>query len=185
MKHHRIIITGRPGSGKGTQAKLLAEVLDIPHISTGDIFRDHMARKTELGLQITESMNAGKYTADSITNQVIKERLAENDAKHGFILDGYPRTLAQVEFMVSEDLVVDLVVNIDVPEQVCIERLLKRGKDSKRGDDDEKVILNRMGLYTETVVPVVERYQNERLLKSFDGNQEKGLIHQQIVRYCN
>ena len=180
-----IIFTGRPGSGKGTQAKLLATHLGIPHISTGDIFRDHMKRGTELGIAITDSMNAGQYTSDEITNAVIKDRLAEPDAANGFILDGYPRTLAQVDFLAEEEIPIDFVFNISVPEEVCLTRLIERAKTSGRKDDTEAVIRDRMKIYVDTVHPVMDRYAADGRVQHFDGNQSVQDVHKQMVRYCN
>jgi adenylate kinase len=181
----KIIFTGRPGSGKGTQAKLLAAYLQVPHISTGDIFREHMKQGTPLGLAITDSMNAGQYTSDSITNAVIKERLSRPDVARGFILDGYPRTVAQVEFMEQEEIFIDFVFNISVPEEVCIARLIDRAKTSGRGDDSEAVVRERMKIYLDTVHPVMNRYAAAGRVQEFDGNQAVMDVHKQMVRYCN
>lgn len=181
----RLIFAGRPGSGKGTQAVKLAAYLGVPHISTGDIFRDHMKRQTPLGLAITESMNAGQYTSDEITNQVVKERLAEPDAANGFILDGYPRTLNQVEFLEQEDIQIDCVFNLSVSEDECLRRLIARAESSGRKDDTEEVIRDRMRIYVETVHPVLDYYADEGRVQHFDGNQDVEAIHQQMVRYCH
>jgi adenylate kinase len=175
------IITGRPGSGKGTQAKLLAETFNIPHISTGDIFRDHMKRGTELGVQITDSMNAGKYTSDDITNQVIAERLQEDDVVDGFILDGYPRTLAQAQFLDTLPVKIDKLINLEVSEQDCVDRLVKRAETSGRGDDEESVIKERMKTYSETVIPVVDFYRSKDIVFEVDGSGSQEQIHAQLV----
>ena len=153
-----IVVTGKPGSGKGTQAELLAHKLGIPHISTGDIFREHMRNKTSLGLAITKSMNAGQYTSDSITNKVIQERLSRADVTNGFILDGYPRTVAQVKFLDSINVPVDIVVNLDINSEVALSRLLARAKEQDRGDDTETVIRSRFDTYMKTVPPVLELF---------------------------
>lgn len=153
-----IVVTGKPGSGKGTQAELLAHKLGIPHISTGDIFREHMKNKTSLGLAITESMNAGQYTSDTITNQVIQERLSRADVTNGFILDGYPRTIAQVEFLNTIHVTVDIVVNLDINSDVALGRLLSRAKEQARGDDTETVIRARFTTYEKTVPPVLDLF---------------------------
>jgi adenylate kinase len=181
----KIIFTGRPGSGKGTQAKLLATHLQVPHISTGDIFRNHMKQGTPLGLAITASMNAGLYTSDDITNAVIKDRLAQSDVENGFILDGYPRTVAQVDFLEQEGILIDFVFNISVPEEVCITRLIERAKTSGRDDDTETVVRDRMNIYVETVHPVMNRYAEQGRVQEFDGNQTVADVHKQMVRYCN
>lgn len=151
-----IIITGKPGSGKGTQAALLAAAIGVPHISTGDIFRDEMKRGTPLGISITESMNAGQYTSDEITNAVVKERLQQPDVENGFILDGYPRTFQQVQFLLENDVHIDAVLNLEISRRDAMNRLLSRAQEQNRGDDTEAVILSRLDVYEETVPDAVE-----------------------------
>ncbi len=156
---YNIVITGKPGSGKGTQAALVATKLGIPHISTGDIFREEMRRKTPLGISITESMNAGKYTSDEITNAVVKNRLAEDDAQDGFILDGYPRTLNQVHFLDSIGVKIAKVLDLNLDTEDAVQRLLLRARESGRSDDQEHIIRDRMVTYENTVYPVLDAYQ--------------------------
>lgn len=160
----RLIFVGRPGSGKGTQAKLIAEAYDIPHISTGDIFRDEMARKTSLGLQITDSMNKGLYTSDEITNAVVKNRLSQPDVANGFILDGYPRTLNQVLFLAEENITIDAVINFEILEEDAVARIMKRAQEQNRKDDTLEIIQGRMATYLATVVPVIDSYQRSGIL---------------------
>lgn len=159
-----IIITGKPGSGKGTQAALLAQKTGLPHISTGDIFRDEMKRQTPLGLSITESMNAGKYTSDEITNAVVKERLSQPDVADGFILDGYPRTVNQVQFLEENGIHINLVLNLEIDSEVAINRLLARAQEQNRGDDTETVIRDRFATYELTVPPVLNIYREQSLV---------------------
>lgn len=159
-----IVITGMPGSGKGTQATLLASRLGVPHISTGDIFRDEMKRKTPLGLSITESMNAGKYTSDAITNEVVKNRLAQPDAINGYILDGYPRTVNQVQFLDEIGIEITHVIDLHIEPSLALSRLLGRAKEQARGDDNEKVIRGRIDTYFSTVVPVLDIYRERNLV---------------------
>lgn len=179
---HNIIITGKPGSGKGTQAALLAARLNIPHISTGDIFREEMRLKTPLGLAITDSMNAGQYTSDEITNAVIAKRLAQEDAAEGFILDGYPRTLNQVEFLDSLDVWVDAVIDLHIDDELAIARLVNRAKEQSRGDDKESVIRSRMNTYAETVLPVLDAYAERGLVFEFAAVGKVADINEKLVK---
>lgn len=125
-----LILLGPPGAGKGTQAKLLAQAYGIPHISTGDMFRDHKARGTELGKKIQAIMDAGELVTDEITNALVKDRLARPDVAKGFILDGYPRTIAQAEYLdqllQSMGQSVDRVVSYEVAEELVVERISGR-----------------------------------------------------------
>jgi adenylate kinase len=159
-----IVITGMPGSGKGTQATLLASRLGVPHISTGDIFRDEMKRQTPLGLSITESMNAGKYTSDAITNEVVKNRLSQPDAVHGYILDGYPRTVNQVNFLDEVGVDITHVIDLHIEPSLALSRLLGRAMEQSRGDDTENVIRARIETYFSTVVPVLDIYESRNLV---------------------
>ena len=132
-----LILLGPPGAGKGTQAKLLAQAYGIPHISTGDMFRDHKARGTELGKKIQAIMDAGELVTDEITNALVKDRLARPDVAKGFILDGYPRTIAQAEYLdqllQSMGQSVDRVVSYEVAEELVVERISGRRSCPKCG----------------------------------------------------
>ena len=147
----RIVLMGPPGAGKGTQAISLASELGIPHISTGDIFRSNVSAETELGVLAKKYMDAGEYVPDSVTNDMVKNRLAEPDAKSGFLLDGYPRTVAQVAELDSilnklgaaVDLVIELTVDIDE----VVGRLVQRAAQQGRSDDSEDVIRRRLEVY--------------------------------------
>ena len=125
-----LILLGPPGAGKGTQAKLLAQAYGIPHISTGDMFRDHKARGTELGKKIQAIMDAGELVTDEITNALVKDRLARPDVAKGFILDGYPRTTAQAEYLDqllrSQGKSIDRVISYEVAEELVVERISGR-----------------------------------------------------------
>lgn len=175
-----IIFTGRPGSGKGTQAQLLADRLDIPHISTGDIFREEVKQKTPLGLQITESMKAGRYTSDEITNEVIRKRLGQPDTAKGFILDGYPRTLNQVEFLDSLDVTFDAVFDLHLDEEAAVNRLLLRASEQSREDDNEHTIRDRMKIYADTVGPVLDAYYRKGILEYFSAVGKISDIHDKL-----
>ena len=146
----RLIILGPPGAGKGTQATQIAEHYGIPAISTGDIFRANIKNETELGLQVKEILASGGYVSDDITNAIVEARLAEDDAAGGFLLDGYPRTTAQVTaldaMLAKGDHSVDKVLELVVDDEVVVQRLLKRAELEGRADDTEEVI--RCLLYT-------------------------------------
>jgi adenylate kinase len=169
----RLLIMGPPGAGKGTQAVGLAERIGGAHISTGDIFRANVRDQTELGQTAQRYMDAGEYVPDEVTNAMVKDRLAQDDAKEAFILDGYPRTVDQVaklDTILAElgqrlDGVIELVVD---PEEL-IQRLLKRAETSGRADDTEDVIRHRQEVYTAETAPLLEVYGSRGLLIEVDG----------------
>lgn len=169
----RLLIMGPPGAGKGTQAKVIADRLGIPTISTGDIFRRNLAEGTALGLQAKGYMDAGEYVPDSVTNEMVRSRLSEPDVEPGFLLDGYPRTLAQVEELdgilaanaQQLDRVIELVVDVDA----VVGRLLKRAEIEGRADDNEATIRRRQEIYTEQTAPLIEVYSQRGLLVEVDG----------------
>jgi adenylate kinase len=161
----RLVLVGPPGAGKGTQAVRLAERLDIPHISTGDLFRANLqpGAETPLGLEAKRYMDAGDLVPDSVTVAMVRERLADDDAAKGFILDGFPRTLSQAssleEMLTERGEDIDAVVEFQVPEEELVQRLLGRG----RTDDTEDVIRRRQQVYRDETAPLLEHYR-ERLV---------------------
>jgi adenylate kinase len=169
----RIIILGPPGAGKGTQAKHVAEHFGIPAISTGDIFRSNVSQGTPLGLDAKRYLDAGEYVPDDITNSMVRDRLAEPDAADGFLLDGYPRTLAQVEQLdamikpTGHEL--DAVISLHVDEAHVVKRLLQRAKTEGRTDDTEDIIRRRQHLYLEQTKPLIDAYDGRGLLIEIDG----------------
>ncbi|MFZ9750613.1 MAG: adenylate kinase [Candidatus Nanopelagicales bacterium] len=172
----RIVLMGPPGAGKGTQAISLASELGIPHISTGDIFRSNVSAETELGVLAKKYMDAGEYVPDSVTNEMVKNRLAEPDAKSGFLLDGYPRTVAEVAELDSVlnklGAAVDLVIELTVDIDEVVNRLVQRAAQQGRSDDSEDVIRRRLAVYTEQTAPLIEAYRARGLLKAVDGMGE-------------
>lgn len=169
----RLLFMGPPGAGKGTQATKLSDKLGVAHVSTGDIFRQNVADQTELGASAQRYMDAGKYVPDEVTNAMVRDRLGQDDARDGFILDGYPRTPEQVgtlDAILSDfDIALDGVVSLTVDSEELIARLLKRAKTSGRADDTEDVIRHRQDVYTEETIPLLEVYRNRGLLIEIDG----------------
>jgi adenylate kinase len=169
----RLILMGPPGAGKGTQAKVIAERLGIPAISTGDIFRANVSQQTPLGVEAKRYMDAGDYVPDEITNAMVRSRIAEPDAAPGFLLDGYPRTVAQVEeldsMLAGSDHSIDAVVVLTVDQDEVVQRLLKRAEIEGRADDTEDVIRRRQEIYTEQTAPLIEVYAGRDLLIEVDG----------------
>ncbi|AYY15708.1 adenylate kinase [Actinobacteria bacterium YIM 96077] len=164
---------GPPGAGKGTQAQLVAEHFGIPAISTGDIFRANVSNGTSLGVEAKRYMDAGEYVPDEITNNMLRDRLSEPDAADGFLLDGYPRTLSQVDFLDSvlaeQGAELDYVVELVVDENEIVSRLLKRAAEEGRTDDSEEVVRNRMRVYNEQTAPLTALYAERGLLVRVDG----------------
>lgn len=169
----RMVLLGPPGAGKGTQAARIGERLGIPAISTGDIFRAHVAGSTELGRRARAYMDKGEYVPDSVTNAMVADRLAEDDAASGFLLDGYPRTAAQVDAlddMLSErGEALDVVVEITADADAVVERLLGRAAEQGRVDDTEPVIRRRLEVYAEATAPLAAIYEGRGLLLRVDG----------------
>ena len=169
----RMVLLGPPGAGKGTQAARIAERLGIPAISTGDIFRAHVAGSTELGRRARAYMDKGEYVPDSVTNAMVADRLTEDDAASGFLLDGYPRTAAQVDAlddMLSErGEALDVVVEITADADAVVERLLGRAAEQGRADDTEPVIRRRLEVYAEATAPLAAIYEGRGLLLRVDG----------------
>ncbi|MBF4582101.1 adenylate kinase [Curtobacterium sp. VKM Ac-2865] len=169
----RLIIVGPPGAGKGTQAGRIAESFGIPAVSTGDIFRKNVAEGTPLGIQAKAIMDAGDYVPDSLTNELVKSRLQESDAERGFLLDGYPRTVGQVEYLdallAEHGTGIDAVIRLVADQDALVERLLKRSHEQGRSDDNEETIRRRQQVYVEQTAPIVDAYQQRGLVVEVDG----------------
>ena len=167
----RLIFLGPPGAGKGTQAYALAGSCGIPHISTGDILRSAVAQKTDLGRKAQTYMDRGELVPDQLILDLVRDRLSQADAALGWILDGFPRTVPQATFL--DQLLremhqsYDRVVNLDVPDDVIVTRLLNRG----RKDDAEDVIRTRLEVYREQTAPLIDFYESRQQLVTIDGNQ--------------
>ena len=169
----RLILMGPPGAGKGTQAKFVAARFGIPAISTGDIFRANVSQGTPLGVEAKRYMDAGEYVPDEVTNSMVANRITEPDAQPGFLLDGYPRTLAQVEeldsMIAATGHALDVVVVLTADEDVLVQRLLARAVTEGRADDTEDVIRRRQEIYGEQTTPLIDVYRGRGLLVEVDG----------------
>lgn len=169
----RLLLIGPPGAGKGTQAAKLAEAFNIPAISTGDIFRENVKNETELGTQAKAFMDRGEYVPDSLTNALVRDRLAWADAENGFLLDGYPRTGDQVEELdsiLSDDgQSLNAVVLITADTDEVVRRLLNRAAEQGRADDTEDVIRRRLEVYAEQTAPLIDVYSKRNLVIEVDG----------------
>jgi adenylate kinase len=177
---------GPPGAGKGTQAKFVADHFGIPAISTGDIFRANVTKGTDLGRKAKEFMDAGEYVPDEVTNLMVRNRIDESDAEPGFLLDGYPRTLAQVEeldgMIRHTGHVLDAVVVLTVESEELVQRLLQRAESEGRSDDTEDVIRRRQELYVEQTEPLIEVYRDHGLLIEADGKGEVDEVTERIFK---
>ncbi len=175
---------GPPGAGKGTQAKVIADRLSIPAISTGDIFRANVSAETELGRTAKRYMDAGEYVPDEVTNAMVRDRLAEADARHGFLLDGYPRTVDQVQeldgMLAELDTRLDAVVVLRVEPEELVQRLLERARTEGREDDTEDVIRRRQEVYAEQTAPLLGVYAERGLLVAVDGMGEVGEVTSRV-----
>ncbi|KQU70939.1 adenylate kinase [Phycicoccus sp. Root101] len=169
----RLIILGPPGAGKGTQAARIAESFGIPAISTGDIFRANIKNETPLGKQVKEVLASGGYVTDDITNAIVRDRLFEDDAEKGFLLDGYPRTSAQVDaldaILAEHGHTLEVVLELTVDEDAVVARLLKRAEIEGRDDDTEEVIRERQAIYRRETAPLTDVYSERGLLVKVDG----------------
>jgi adenylate kinase len=180
-----MLLMGPPGAGKGTQAKVLAERLGIPAVSTGDIFRANVAAKTELGLEAKRYMDAGDYVPDEVTNAMVRDRLSEADAGDGFLLDGYPRTLAQVstldDILAEHGHRLDAVVALTADTEVLVDRMLRRAKIDGRSDDSEEVVRHRQEVYVAETKPLLRVYAQRGQLVEVDGVGEIEEVSERVL----
>ncbi|WAH99710.1 adenylate kinase [Arthrobacter sp. MMS18-M83] len=168
-----MLIIGPPGSGKGTQAERISARLGVVAISTGDIFRAHVEGASPLGVKAKKYMDSGDFVPDSVTNKMVRDRLSQSDVSGGFLLDGYPRTAAQVDYL-DEVLAeacqkLDAVLQLTTEDEELVTRLLRRAKETGRSDDTETVIRHRLDLYHEQTEAVVARYAERGILTTVDG----------------
>jgi len=202
----RLVLVGPPGAGKGTQAQFLAAHYSIPHISTGDIFRANLKASTPLGLEAKGFMDSGQLVPDSVTNEMVKDRLTHDDVKGGFLLDGFPRNTVQAEvlreFLKEKGTPLDAVLELAIDNEIIIKRLSSRrtckecgapaaanleecaacgGELYQREDDKEEVIAKRLAVYQEQTAPIVAFYGNEGLLITIEADGEVAEITERAI----
>jgi adenylate kinase len=180
----RLLILGPPGAGKGTQAARIAEHFGIPAISTGDIFRANIRDRTPLGQKVKSIIDAGEYVPDELTNDLVRDRLGQSDAREGFLLDGYPRTAAQVreldQILDEQGHPLQHVLELTVDTDEVVARLLKRAETDGRSDDTEDVIRTRQQVYADQTAPLVETYRERGLLVQVDGMGEVDVVAERV-----
>lgn len=181
----RLVLLGPPGAGKGTQAKEISDHFGIPAISTGDIFRANVGKGTPLGLEAKRYMDAGEYVPDSVTNAMVADRIDQDDCKGGFLLDGYPRTLAQVAeldaMLTARGEPLDVVLELTADTDEVVTRLLGRAAIEGRADDTEDVIRRRLEVYAEQTEPLAAVYAERGILRRVDGMGDVGEVTARLV----
>jgi adenylate kinase len=184
----KMLIIGPPGSGKGTQSERISERLGIVAISTGDIFRANVNSETPLGVEAKAYMDAGDFVPDSVTNKMIRDRLSENDVEDGFLLDGYPRTTAQIDYLdeilAARNQRIDVVLQLTADDGELMARLLGRAKETRRNDDTAAVIRHRLDLYHEQTEAVVATYAERGILTQVDGIGIVDEVTQRVILAC-
>ena len=209
----RFILLGPPGVGKGTQSQRISEYYNIPHISTGDILRDNIARKTELGVIAKKIIDDGNFVSDEIALNMIYQRLQEDDTQHGYIFDGFPRTLSQAEKLEESEHGIDTIINFILPDEACINRLsgrmthqpsgrtyhitdnppMEKGLDditkeplTKRKDDECNTIIKRMDIFHDLTDPVIDYYErnHENKFTSINADQSVDEVFENVKYAC-
>ncbi|MCB0035021.1 MAG: adenylate kinase [Anaerolineales bacterium] len=179
-----VVLMGAPGAGKGTQAKILQDVLGLPQVATGDLFRENLKNQTELGKLAQSYMDKGELVPDEVTVAMVRDRLSRPDCSEGALLDGFPRTTAQAKAL--DDLLeefngqINVVPFINVEPEVLIERLRKRAEIEGRADDNVETIRNRMRVYQEQTTPLLDYYKERGLLVEIDGERSVEEVSQDL-----
>lgn len=181
----RLILFGPPGAGKGTQAEAIADEFSLVHIATGDIFRANVGNETELGLRAKEYMDRGDLVPDEIVIEMVDDRISQDDAADGFLLDGYPRTIPQAEALdkalAREGHGIDGVIRLRVDDEELISRLLQRAEEQGRTDDTREVIENRLAVYRDETEPLIERYRRQGVLHEVDGEGTIDEVRERVL----
>ena len=181
----RLLIVGPQGSGKGTQGVRIAEAFGIPAVSTGDVFRAAVKDGSDLGEQVKAVIEAGDLVPDELTSAVVRDHLSQEDAEQGFLLDGYPRNVAQVmhldEFLEGRDEELDAVIELVVPREESIERIALRAAEQGRSDDTEEIIANRLAIYERETAPILEVYRTRAIVDEIDGVGSLDEITERII----
>ena len=181
----KLLIMGPPGVGKGTQAKIIKDKLRIAHISTGELLRQEIAKRTEVGIVAKKYIDQGKLVPDNFLFTIVNERLGQPDCRDGYILDGFPRTLNQAngleKIMGSFDHSLDRAISLYADEDALVERLVKRGENSGRSDDTSNIIRNRQKIYWQQTAPLLDFYEERGLLDNVNGLGEIKEITERIL----
>lgn len=181
----RLILFGPPGAGKGTQASAISETFSLPHVATGDIFRDNVSNETELGVRARGYMDRGALVPDQVVIDMVADRIAQTDASDGFLLDGFPRTVGQAEAL--DDLLardgngIDAVVRLLVDDDELVARLLQRAREQGRSDDTRDVIERRLKVYRDETEPLVARYRRQGVLREIDGTGTIADVRERVL----
>ncbi|WP_124054083.1 adenylate kinase [Arcanobacterium ihumii] len=182
----RFVMVGPPGAGKGTQAKVLTEKLNIANISTGAIFRSHIAEQTELGKLAASYIDNGNLVPDEVTDALVRDRLNQDDVEQGFLLDGYPRNLHQVEaldaILAERGEKLNAVIELSIPDEDIVGRLLYRAEVEDRADDTEEVIRHRIDVYHSATAPLTDVYRQRGILLTVDGTGQIDEVLDRLVR---
>jgi adenylate kinase len=188
----RIVLLGPPGAGKGTQASRIGEKLDIPHLSTGEMLRAAVRSGTDIGKTADAVMERGELVPDELIVAVVIERIAQPDATHGFVLDGFPRTIAQAEafddLLHAAQLTLDHAIELKIDEKILLDRILNRAREAHqagaiaRGDDNREALEVRLGVYNQQTAPLIEYYRSKSILRTIDGLQAVDDVQADILK---
>lgn len=181
----RLILFGPPGAGKGTQAEAISETFSLPHIATGDIFRNNVKNETDLGRQAKKYMDKGELVPDDVVIAMVKERISRGDAADGFLLDGFPRTVSQAEALdealSADGTSVDAVLRLLVDDEELTARMLKRAEEQGRSDDTREVVETRLRVYRDETEPLVDRYRRQGVLHEIDGKGSIDAVRERVL----